>query len=102
MMRFQQISRVSSETLEEVEKSNLSKKQIFDLIDEINKLDDKTKDIIDSDYIKTKLLKYNKDSMRYYNLALELSSQIKANRQIKITVDLIIKIIIATITDYIR
>lgn len=72
ILNIDSIHGVSSITLKEVEESNLSKDEVFALINEINRLN-KNQYVTNEEYIKTKLLEYKRDNMRYNNLISELS-----------------------------
>lgn len=91
---------IPQEVIDNAGKSNLSKNEIFNIIDKINKLNE-TQDTIDSTYIRTNLLKDGKDNTRYINLAILLANKIENNKQIEITVGLVIEIITGSIWDYI-
>ena len=91
---------IPQEVIEDAGKSNLSKNEIFNIIDKVNKLNE-PQHAIDSRYIRTNLLKDGKDGYRYLELALSLADEIKNNKQIKITVGLVIDIIMSSIWDYI-
>ena len=92
---------IPQEVIEDTGKSNLSKNEIFNIIDKVNKLD-VPQDTINSTYIRDNLLKDGKDNERYISLAISLDNEIKKNKQIKITVGLVIEIIKDSIWDYIN
>ena len=94
-------SNTSQKAIEDAGKSNLSKNEMFNIIDKVNKLNE-PQHATDSTYIKDNLLKDGKDNNKYINLAESLANEIKNNKQIKITVGLIIEIIMCSILDYIR
>lgn len=91
---------IPQEVIKDAGKSNLSKDEIFNIIDKVNKLNE-PQHATDSTYIRTNLLKDGKDNTRYINLATLLANEIKNNKQIKITVGLVIEIITGSIRDYI-
>lgn len=55
---------IPQEVIEDAGKSNLSKNEIFNIINKVNRLN-KPKDINYSNYINTNLLKYDKYDSRY-------------------------------------
>lgn len=92
---------IPQKVIEDAGKSNLSKNEIFNIIYKVNKLNE-SQHAIDYTYIKDILLKDGKNNTRYEYLATSLANEIENNKQIKITVGLIIEIITSSIRDYIK